>query len=363
MAKAVGFLLLLATVVNLCHSQAETAKFTITPIETDVGTTGKLKCVTDSVNNIQSWIIKKGSEILIQYGKSFQFFHTSVRGRAEISGVKLNEKTLEIDISPVKCEDDGHYTCLVKQDSDTLTSDTITWTVKDSPQDVLMTATFIDLSIEEEIKIVAGKPIHLLCQAQLGNPSGELEWYVAKVGVDDDIEDSNYEKTRVNVTTTQPKAVVHSCQTEQKSSIKFYPESPMKLGIRCQVKNELNTTRTEKIFKINESKLHVNEVENKEVSSTLITIIVLAVIIPEIIIAIILGIVLYIRRKRQKKKRELEAAEAEEKAAMPDRQSRNSFQMKPRTSSKGGRRKRDSSLKEKADAPEKQAMTGAATEA
>lgn len=38
--------------------------------------------------------------------------------------------------------------------------------------------------------------------------------------------------------------------------------------------------------------------------------------------------------------------------------SRNSFQMKQRNSSKGGRRKRDSSMKEKADAPEKQAMTG-----
>lgn len=350
MAKAVGVLLLVATIINLSSQQAT---FTITPTETNVGTTGKLQCKTSSDKNIQSWIIKKGSEILVQYGKAFQFTHQSLVGRVMISDLK----DLNIDIQPVKCEDDGNYTCIIRQDSDTLTSDSIFWTVKDVAKEVSLTATFIDLNRDGEIEIVALKPIHLLCQGNLGNPVGNLEWYVATVGVDEDVKESDYKKTTANVTMTDAKPVADSCQTVQKSSIKFYPSNSMKVGIRCQVQNELGKTSQERIFKI------MDPVDSEKVSKTLIIIIVLAVIIPEIIIAIILGIVLYIRKKRQKKKRELEAAEAEEKAAMPERQSRNSFQMKQRNSSKGGRRKRDSSMKEKADAPEKQAMTGAATEA
>lgn len=356
MAKAVGVLLLVATIINLSSQEAT---FTITPTETTVGKTGKLQCSTSSDKNIQSWIIKKGSEILVQYGKAFQFTHQSLVGRVMISELK----DLNIDIQPVKCEDDGNYTCIIRQDSDTLTSDSIFWTVKDVAKDVTLTATFIDLNRDGEIEIVALKPIHLLCQGNLGNPVGNLEWHVATVGVDEDVKESDYNKTTINVTMTDAKPVADSCQTVQKSSIKFYPSNSMKVGIRCQVQNELGKTSQERIFKINETRLHVDPVDSEKVSKTLIIIIVLAVIIPEIIIAIILGIVLYIRKKRQKKKRELEAAEAEEKAAMPDKQSRNSFQMKQRNSSKGGRRKRDSSMKEKADAPEKQAMTGAATEA
>lgn len=356
MAKAVGVLLLVATIINLSSQQAT---LTITPTETNVGTTGKLQCSTSSDKNIQSWIIKKGSEILIQHGKAFQFTHQSLGGRVMIHDLK----DLNIDIQPVKCEDNGNYTCIIRQDSDTLTSDSIFWTVKDVAKDVTLTATFIDLNRDGEIEITALKPIHLLCQGNLGNPLGNLEWYVATVDVDEDVKESDYKKTTTNVTRADAKPVADSCQTVQKSSIKFYPNNSMKVGIRCQVQNELGKTSQERIFKINESRLHVDPVDSEKVSKTLIIIIVLAVIIPEIIIAIILGIVLYIRKKRQKKKRELEAAEAEEKAALPDRQSRNSFQMKQRNSSKGGRRKRDSSMKEKADAPEKQAMTGAATEA
>lgn len=346
MAKAVGVLLLVATIINLSNSLKAT--FTITPPETSVGKTGSFKCASSNDKNIQSWIIKKGPELVLQYDQSYQFVHQSLAGRVHI----FDKIDLIINIDAVKCEDDGNYTCIIRQDSDTLISNSIIWTVKDSAKDVTMTATFIDLKRDGEIEIVALKPIHLLCQGYLGNPVGNMEWYIATVGLDEDIKESDYKNTTTNVTMTEAKPVEDSCQMTQKSSIKFYPTNSMKVGIRCKVKNELGEESNEKIFKI------MNPVDSDKVSKTLIIIIVLAVIIPEIIIAIILGIVLYIRKKRQKKKRELEAAEAEEKAALPDRQSRNSFQMKQRNSSKGGRRKRDSSMKEKADAPEKQAMTG-----
>lgn len=349
MAKVVGFLLFLATTLHLTYSQ--TVSFTVTPSDTIVGKDGKLECSTTSSDNIVTWIIKKGSEILIQYDNSFSFMHPSVRNRARIDIMPEKQNRLAIDISPVLCEDDANYTCIIKQDKRTLSSSVIEWTVKDSPQNVALSATFIDLSNDAEIETIIRKPIHLVCQAQLGNPAGHMEWYVAKVGIDEQIKESDYEKTSVNVTMMHAENVKDSCQTAQKSSIKYFPNSLMKVAIRCQAENSLNITAAEKVFKI------IEQVESEKVSSTMIIIIVLAVIIPEIIIAIILGIVLYYRRKKQKKKRELEAAEAEEKAALPDRQSRNSFQMKPRTSSKGGRRKRDSSLREKADAPEKQAMT------
>ncbi|CAI9737657.1 XP_014788857.1PREDICTED: uncharacterized protein LOC106882630 [Octopus vulgaris] len=334
-----GILLVLCLLLLENYVMVKGQDFRLDSQDLKIGGSLKLTCSSQS-SSIDHWIIKKGQKLLIKTDPNKEFVDPSVSHWKHTE----NAGSLVVDISPLACHDNGTYVCIIWKGDVKNESKPLDIYVKAPPEKVEIRSNFIILA-DKEYEFNVGKQIHLICDSEVGNPPGNVDWFIT-----DDLSLKSFNHITENVSRLGLEPIATSCQTRQKISLKYYPNREMKIAIKCSVNNTVGEESFMRIFNI---------VKNEEKdSSKLIIIVVLCVIIPEIIIAIILGVVLYIRRKRAKK-RAMEAAAAEaERKELSDNEYSNNIPMKNiNKSSVGGRRNRESRNE---NDQEKQAMTGAA---